>query len=693
MADKNQIRYDAAAKRRELSRNVREIGPYDLTPKNKERREKASEDFKCFCKEYFPVSFPLEWGQDHIKAISKIERAARHGGQLAFAMPRGSGKTTLAECAGIWSTLYGYRNFPVLIGATEPAAQEMMDSIKSELEGNDLLFEDFPEVCFFVRELEGITIRCHGQLFNGELTRIQWKSSQIVFPTLPGEFPASGAIIKTASITGRIKGMKFKRPDGKPARPDFVLIDDPQTRESAESLTQCARRLKIIHADILGLAGPKKKVAAFVPCTVFRIGDVAEVLLDNEKHPEWNGERSKLLYKFPTNEKLWEQYKELRAESYRRFGNNKLCTDFYIANREAMDAGSVLGWPERFDPDQISALQFAMDWKFKDEEAFFSEYQNEPLIENFASMEIMAADDIARKLNGYDRGVIPAACTHIAAFIDVQKNLLFYTVLAFEEDFTAYVVDYGAYPDQGRRYFTLADATKTMGNLFKGAGLEGSIYSGLTHLTSRIIGREWNRRDGVKLRVGLCIIDANWGVSTNTVYKFCRESVHSAQLMPSHGVGIDSSKKPMNEYKKKPGERLGLNWQIPADAKRQGIRHLIYDTNYWKSFMHSRLAVAQGDKGCLSLFGRDPHVHRCIADHLTAEHRVETAGRGRIVEVWKLKVGNPDNHWLDCTVGSLVAASILGVILAGTDNEPVRKVIKRVKLSEIQAKKRAERRH
>ena len=64
-------------------------------------------------------------------------------------------------------------------------------------------------------------------------------------------------------------------------------------------------------------------------------------------------------------------------------------------------------------------------------------------------------------------------------FIDVQGKLLFHTVVAWEDDFTGHVVDYGTYPDQQRGYFTLREVQKTLARAAPGAGLEGSIYAGL----------------------------------------------------------------------------------------------------------------------------------------------------------------------------------------------------------------------
>ena len=112
---------------------------------------------------------------------------------------------------------------------------------------------------------------------------------------------------------------------------------------------------------------------------------------------------------------------------------------------------------------------------------------------------------------------------------------------------------------------------------------------------------------------------------------------------------------------------MGLNWRIPSILGKRAIRHVVFDTNYWKSFIHARLAVTMGDRGCLSLFGDNPTLHRLFAKHITAEYRVKTAGRGRTVDEWKLRPGNPENHWLDCLVGSTVAASMQNVALPGME--------------------------
>ncbi len=373
------MKENARARNAAMALAGRDIGelPAIVDP---DRKARAKTDFRFFCEAYFPQTFHLPWSPDHLKVIGRIEQAVLRGGLFSMAMPRGSGKTSVCECACIWAVLNGHREFVCLIGSDEGHACDMLESIKTELDGNDLLLADYPEVVFPIQALDGIANRCNGQLYKGERTHIGWTAKEVVLPTIDGS-PASGAIIKVAGITGRIRGMKYKRADGKSARPTLVVIDDPQTDESARSLSQCATRESILAGAILGLAGPGKKISGIMPCTVIRPGDMADNILSRDRHPEWNGERTKMVYSFPSNEKLWQRYSEIRAESLRSQRDIELATAFYESNREEMDLGAMVAWPERFNYDERSAIQHAMNLKLQDEAAFFAEYQNEPLPE------------------------------------------------------------------------------------------------------------------------------------------------------------------------------------------------------------------------------------------------------------------------------------------------------------------------
>jgi hypothetical protein len=695
---------DRAARRSaELSAAGRDIGDLPAIA-DPARRTKAATNFQFFCEAYFPQSFHLAWSADHLKVLRKIEQAVLHGGLFAMAMPRGSGKTTICECACIWAVLNGHREFVCLIGSDEGHAMDMLESIKTELDANELLLADYPEVCHPIQALDGIANRCNGQLYQGERTHIGWTAKYVVLPTLQpkawsgddvlaplvrpdGRTLASGAIIKVAGITGRIRGMKFKRPDGKSVRPSLVVLDDPQTDESARSVSQCQQRESILAGAVLGLAGPGHKISGIMPCTVIRPGDMADRILNRDHHPSWQGERTKMVYAFPTDTKLWDRYAEIRAEGLRNEDGGAAAAEFYRQHQSAMDAGAIIAWSVRFNYDELSAIQHAMNLKLQDEAAFWAEYQNEPLPEVQADENELTADQIAAKLNGLPKGRVPLGCQHLTMFIDVQQKLLFYVVCGWGEDFSGAVLEYGAWPDPQRAYFSLRDVTKTLSTVAEGTGLEGAIYAGLQALTERQLSREWQREDGASLRIERCLIDANWGTSTDVVYQFCRQSPRAALLLPSHGRFVGASSLPFADYKRRPGDRVGLNWRIPAVMGKRAVRHVSFDTNYWKSFVFARLAVAIADKGSLALFGQKPEPHRLFAEHLVAEYRVRTEGRGRTIDEWKPRPGQPDNHWLDCLVGCAVAASILGASLLGDDTAAVRPG-SRLKLSELRARNR-----
>jgi len=680
-ASYDEVKRRQAERNAELVRAAQDIGEIPQVVDSK-RRAICEESFRDFCETYFADVFYLPWSDDHLRVIDKIEKAVRTGGLFAMAMPRGSGKTVLCQTAVLWSALNGATPFVCLIAASAERARDLLENIKIWLETNPLLHADFPEVTYPIQCLERITNRQKGQKHKGEPTRIDWSSDRIVLPTIQGS-KASGVVISCSGMKGSdIRGQNYARADGQVVRPQLVLVDDPQTTESAWSPSQSQRREAILAGDVLGMAGPGRKIAGLMACTVIRPADMADNILDREKHPEWQGERTKMVYAFPSSEKLWAKYAELRADSLRNDGDGNEATEFYVANRDAMDKGAVIAWPQRFNEDEVSAIQHAMNLRYRDEAAFFAEYQNEPIVEEIGE-EMLTAEQIAAKLNGYRAGEVPIGCSHLTMFIDVQQKVLFWMLCAWEDDFTGYIMDYGAWPEQKRAYFTLRDVHSTLGRATPGAGLEGQIFGGLEKLTAERLSRAYRREDGAEMRIDRCLIDANWGQSTDVVYQFCRQSPHAGLLLPAHGKYVGASSIPFSEYKRRRGDRVGLHWRIPNTVGKRQVRHVLVDTNYWKTFVHARLTVAMGDPGCLSLPGHDDKTHRLLADHLTAEYRVKSMAQGRTVDEWKLRATRPDNHWLDCLVGCAVAASIQGAMLPGVDSGR-RQSRQRLKLSALQ---------
>ncbi|HKQ49677.1 MAG TPA: terminase gpA endonuclease subunit [Phycisphaerae bacterium] len=663
-----------------LSRSSRDIGELPAVVKP-ERKAKAEKDFRYFCEQYFPKTFCLPWSDDHLKIVKLIEQVVLVGGQFAIALPRGGGKTVLCETASVWALLYGHRRFVAIVGPDEGHAMDRVKNLRTEFEHNDLLYEDFPEVCVPIRKLECVNQR--RLLYRDVYVHLEFTAKRIILPSIPGS-KAAGAIIETAGITGQIRGMNYKMRDGTSLRPSLCIVDDPQTRESAHSPSQCAQRERIINGDILGLAGPGASISVLLPCTVIQPEDLAERLLDREKNPQWHGQRTKMVYAWPKNDELWSRYAALRRDAQRTCGGNLVqiaeeCKAFYAKHREQMDEGMAVAWSHRRKDDELSAVQHAWNLRIDlKDEAFMAEYQNEPLKSESDSLPALTADFIAGKTNGIKRGIVPLQAHHLVAFVDVHDALLYWTVAAFGDDFTGWVVDYGTYPDQKKRSFTLAKATQTMALRAPGAGKEGAIRAGLDALAARLLDREWHREDASGVRVERCLVDT--GYVPDVVYDFVRHSAHASILLGSRGFGIGAKNRPITEYSRKAAERLGWNWIVAPTADRR-TRYIRFDTNHWKSFLQARLAATHGDRASLSLFGRDPRDHDLFAQHLTGEYAVLVTANGRTVAEWSPSPQH-ENHWLDCVVGCCVAASLCGAKLEGASSQRV--VRKRKSFAELQ---------
>lgn len=641
--------------------DIGEIPP----PEDPDRRAAAEKSLLAFCG-YFPNRFFFEFSPDHLVAIAALEEMIDRGGLFALAMARGSGKTALGVVGVIWAVITGRHMFVALLGSTGSAAKDILSSIKSELENNDLLAADFPEVCVPIRELEGRTQRCKGQTCLGAPTMIQWKQDFIVLPAVAGS-KASENRIKAVGLLGSFRGMNFTRSDGRVVRPSFVLPDDPQTDLSARKPGQCRNRLKVMNGAMLKLAAPGTKISAFCPCTVIVKGDLADQILDRETNPHWRGRRFKTLNAFPARLDLWQKYAIIRADDMRAGGDGAKAREFYAELKTDMDAGANVAWPQRLDEGDLSALETAMRLYFEDKYSFMAECQNEPIDEEVVDGELTTAEIVSRFI-GRSRGAIPQWASKLTAFVDVQKSVVYWMVCAWRpEDFTGHVLDYGTWPDQdGREYYTLADAQRTLQLELPAGGLEAQITHGLKECTAKLTSRSWTREDGTAMSIDRGLIDA--GFQTDPVYEFCRST--GGIWVPSHGRPIGPSATPMHEYKPKPGESLGFHVFTAAAATRRAIRHVLTDTYFWKSFIVARMRTPIGDPGALTLFGsnRKDDDHGMLADHLVAEKpdTVESKTKGRKVTIWTLRPSRPDNHFLDCLVGCYAAASLEGAKLVGT---------------------------
>lgn len=647
------------------------------------RRRDCMADFRLYCQIYHASEFTKPWAPYQIRMAERIQAAAETGGWRAEAVPRGGGKTTLC-CAGVeWSALRGTHFYVTLFGASEGLAVRLLKGIKTHLFTSDLLLADFPHAIYPIRRLGNEARACPGQKYNGASTFIEWNATRVVLPwIIHDDSTANGVVVEAFGLTAAMRGLKHTRPDGTTVRPDIGLCDDVQTRESAKSPSQTQSRLETLTGDIAYLAGPGQPMAIFCPCTKIYEGDLADQILDRDKHPEWQGETTRMVESFPTNLQLWDDYADLWRASYREDGDQSAATAFYKDHWEEMNAGAKVSWDHRYKTDELSAIQHAMNLKIRNEAAFYAECQNEPLVAQ-DDLELLSADAIARKVSGYERREVPDDCSTVTAFTDVQKEHLFWMVCAWAPDFTGYVIDYGAWPDQGRNYFTRREVRKTMSKQY-GGDESGMTFGALRDLEA-VLRRPYKTREGRELQLSRWCIDGNWRSRTAAVLAFAKQSDIASTITVTQGRGVKATENPFSEAQRALKWKTGHGHWFWQDGPGPA-RWATFDANYWKTRVHQALSLSQQSRGSLQLYKAPFQVHQMLGDHLRAEKPSRVVAKGRTVYEWIDKPGQ-DNEGLDCLVGCMLGASICGIT---RDSERMKKQKRKtVSLSEMRQRAQA----
>jgi hypothetical protein len=531
------------------------------------------------------------------------------------------------------------------VAATAEDAERILHNIKMEYETNDALFADFPEICAPVRALEGAPQRSNTQEVNGKRTLIRWSGKHVVFPTVEGS-PSSGSILMTKGMDGSIRGARYRN-----RRPDLIIIDDAETRESASNDSQIETRELIIEQDIGGLGGPGKRVARVMLCTCMNRRCVSYRFTDPKVKPSWNGRRYAMMVKAPDREDLWNEYIQIRQMSMSegdRFG--RTAHKFYLEHRAEMDAGAIVGNPKRYitsnledgEPAEVSAIQHAYNIiASKGLPYFQAECQNDPSAEGEPQHNGLTAAHVARKLSGIPRGLMPNDTQALTGFIDLGKRVCHWCVIAWQPGARGSIIDYGVEEVHN------ADA-----------GPEPAIVRALHTWRDRILAGPYMTQSGVPKRLDAVLIDAgNWDTA---VWQFVTD-VGGSPFRAAKGFGSGYKQSPFNTPTKSSSDtRVGEHWVV-ARQPHGGWLHRL-DVDYWKRWCHDRFLTPTESPGSLAVFGDDHRVHHSFSHHIVSEVEKEefVVGKG-LRRYWDQQ--NANNHWLDCVTGACAAGSMCGVQL------------------------------
>lgn len=633
-----------------IRRQARTFTHTDPTAAIIHQRARMEKSLAKWLRFYLKDAFNLQFGSDHLAAIAKLETAIKKGGMFALAMARGSGKTTICRAASLFAVLTGARAYVLFVAATQADAESAIEFIRHQLLENERLATHYPHAATYIQAGEDKSNRAKYQLrSDGKSTGLRWNKSALTLPAGISDkgksgYGSDGAIIEAAGLTGSIRG-KARDGRGKVIRPDLVILDDCQTRESAESPSQCAARERIIGGDILSLAGPRKKIACMAISTIIRKGDLADRLLDKKLHPEFSGETFQLIRSWPTaQETLWQQYAEL-YKSGLADGDTREAFDFYKLHRAEMDAGAEVSWPARIRKGEISALQTAENLQIEmGNEAFMSEMQNSPLSAVGSQYELTIETILHHAVN-IPRLHLPPLTTVFVGSLDINRIGIHYSLAGFDQSMTGHCPLYGKHPQQGDLW------EKAAPEMIR----KQAIFHGLKTVCDHIAGTVFIRNTQ-RIQPSLILIDL--GYEADVVHRFCNSFAYPFKVIPSAGRAA-------HKYYIKRDALISRPFEGCHVQKSDNGPYLIFSADLWRETMQRAFLADPGAPGGFTLFAAPEKYHVPFADHLIAEklaNKYETDLGVR----WEW-VHSPGSHWdfSDALVGCWCAAAASGLSTSG----------------------------
>lgn len=620
--------------------------------KDRKRRERLEKDDIAWLMWYFhpesgsrdPYTYEFTFQQREMAAA--IKTAIETGDDQALAASRGEGKTTLFERLLLKYSLSGQVKLSVLFAATGGNAQDSLGSIRTEVETNLRLKDDYPEVCVPVAALENHPNRAHFQSVSGKRhdngepysnvsSKFSWCGQEISFPNVPGS-PSAGAIIATRGLDSAVRGLKK---GGR--RVDVAGIDDPDTEETVNSQQQAEKLEKRIDRGIAGLGSQKRRVARVMLTTLQNRNCTSFKFTDPNQKPNFKGRRFRFLIKKPDRMDLWEEYIDLKKLDWKD-GTDK-AHEFYVANRDAMDAGAEVANPNRYSHGELSALQFYFNEVARiGPEAVAAEYDNDPIDESEINESQITASLVGRRISGLAHKELPANDHKLVAFVDVMDRFLSYTECAWTAGETGSILDYG---------------NPQVDRVEDKQALELAVIAALHKYRADILEKFVDSQGNKKIP-DLVLIDSGDGDHTNAVYQFCSEA--GPPFMPSKGFAS------FRQHNK--AVKSGDNWAIERLDNKQRTRLVEFNSTYWRRRAHQRFVTPAMDEKTGQRFAGSLALFICPEQAEFRRRRMDFC-KQVVAEVWGIKKPGAKpgfmalrtaNHFLDCCAGICLAADIAG---------------------------------
>jgi predicted phage terminase large subunit-like protein len=311
------------------------------------RVKRASTDLMFFAQTYFPHYMTCAPSKLHRYFAKRYPEMIFQANSLsgsnkpvlkeATAAPRGNAKSTWTTLIlPLWCAAYKYRHFPLIVSETNTQAADFISFIKLELEINERLAQDFPDLAG-----EGAV----------------WRADTII--------TKNGVKIRGVGAGQKLRGMRHGA-----SRPDLVIGDDLENDEAVLSPEQRKKLAGWFYKALMKICQPD--TVFIIVGTILHYDSLLSELL---KAPGWFGRKFQSVIRWAENQALWDEWENIFRDVTASKSEAAAAADaFFENNKKEMLAGTEVLWPQR------ESYYYLMNMRLSEGAAnFTSEKQNEPI--------------------------------------------------------------------------------------------------------------------------------------------------------------------------------------------------------------------------------------------------------------------------------------------------------------------------
>ncbi len=313
------------------------------------RKELAAFDMSYFGRAYLPHYFIRKsphfheeldgiWSRGVMKGRNPLKEAKvisrLKGSRQVIAAPRGHAKSTNFTFKDtLHAVLYRYKHYCIIISDSSEQAEGFLEDIKTELEENGDIIEDF------------------GSLKGDKA----WRSGVIL--------TKSDIKVEAIGSGKKIRGRKHRN-----WRPDLIVLDDIENDENVNTPEQ-RRKLKSWFEKAVSKAGDTYTDIMYIG-TVLHYDSLLNNVLQN---PRYHAKKYRAVISWAVNQGLWDEWESIYTNLFNE-NHEDDARAFYEANQEAMLEGVEVLWEDKLPYYDLIEIKVT-----EGEASFNSELQNDPI--------------------------------------------------------------------------------------------------------------------------------------------------------------------------------------------------------------------------------------------------------------------------------------------------------------------------